>query len=228
MLVHIPQLLNPNQLASVYAHLHAADAPWVDGRATAGHQGAAVKRNQQIDEASPLAHALGDLILGALESNPLFISAVLPNRVYPPLFNRYGEGMHFGTHVDGAVRMLPGTAQKLRTDLSATLFLVPPESYDGGELIIEGNFDSQSIKLNAGDLIVYPATSRHRVTPVTRGERVASFFWIQSMVREDNKREQLFELDRAIQRLTQTGADQESLVRLTNHYHNLLRQWAEI
>jgi PKHD-type hydroxylase len=228
MLVHIPRLLSPEQLASVCMRLHAPDAPWVDGRVTAGHQGVQVKKNQQIDEASALARNLGDLILGELERHPLFISAVLPHRVYPPMFNRYSEGMHFGTHVDGAVRLIPGTGEKLRTDLSATLFLVAPESYEGGELLIEGSFDSQTVKLAAGDMLVYPATSRHRVMPVTRGMRVASFFWIQSMVSDDAKREQLFELDRAIQRLTQTGADADALVKLTGLYHNLLRRWTDM
>jgi PKHD-type hydroxylase len=228
MLLHIPQLLTTEQVELVCAHLNADDAPWVDGRVTAGHQGAPVKRNQQISETSALAHSLGDLILGTLESNPLFISAALPNRVYPPLFNRYSENMYFGTHVDGAVRMIPVSADKLRTDLSATLFLVPPDTYDGGELIIESNAGNRSIKLAAGDLIVYPATTRHRVTPVTRGVRMASFFWIQSMVRDEIKREQLFDLDNTIQRLTSTGADQEALVHLTSHYHNLLRQWADL
>jgi PKHD-type hydroxylase len=200
----------------------------VDGRVTAGHQGAPVKKNQQIDEASPMARELGGLVITELERNPLFISAVLPHRVYPPMFNRYGEGMHFGTHVDGAVRMIPGAGQKLRTDLSATLFLAPPESYEGGELIIESSFGAETVKLAAGDMIVYTSTSRHRVTKVTRGARVACVFWIQSLIRDDLQREQLFELDRTIQRLTEIGADPDSLVRLAGHYHSLLRMWTEI
>jgi PKHD-type hydroxylase len=175
-----------------------------------------------------MARELGQLVIAQLERNALFISAVLPNRVYPPMFNRYGPGMQFGTHVDGTVRMVPGSPHKLRTDLSATLFIAPPESYEGGELIVENAFGQQGAKLAAGDLIVYSSTSRHRVTPVTRGERLAAVFWIQSLIRDDERREQLFELDATIQRLTQTGADQESLVRLAAHYHGLLRAWTEI
>jgi PKHD-type hydroxylase len=228
MLMRIPAVLNADQLTAMRGSLDAQAAPWVDGRVTAGHQGAPVKKNQQIDEASPMARELGGLIITELERNAHFISAVLPHRVYPPMFNRYAEGMHFGTHVDGAVRMIPGTGQKLRTDLSATLFLAPPDSYEGGELIIETAFGAETIKLAAGDLIVYTSTSRHRVTPVTRGTRLACVFWIQSLIRDDLKREQLFELDRTIQRLTEIGSDPDSLVRLTGHYHSLLRMWTEI
>jgi PKHD-type hydroxylase len=227
MVIHIPKVLGEAQLLTVRAALGTDNAPWVDGRVTAGHQGVAVKKNRQLDEASPLARELGALLLSELERNALFISAVLPDRVYPPMFNRYSDGMHFGSHVDGAVRMIPGSPQKLRTDLSATLFLTPPESYDGGELVIENDFGSQSTKLAAGDMAVYPATSRHRVTAVTRGERMAGVFWVQSLVRGEFERLQLFELDHTIQQLTQTGADSASLVRLTAHYHSLLRLWAE-
>jgi PKHD-type hydroxylase len=227
MFARIPKLLSGAQVADVCRALDAADAPWVDGRVTAGHQGAPVKRNLQIDEASPLARELGQTVLAELERNPLFISAVLPHRVYPPMFNRYGEGMHFGTHVDGAVRMIPGSGHKLRTDLSATLFLAAPESYDGGELIIENDFGGETVKLAAGDAVVYTSTSRHRVTPVTRGVRTACVFWIQSLIRDDAKRELLFELDRTIQRLTETSANPESLVRLAGQYHTLLRLWTE-
>jgi PKHD-type hydroxylase len=227
MLARVPKLLSGAQVADLRRALEAADAPWVDGRVTAGHQGAPVKKNSQIDEASPLARELGQLVLAELERNPLFISAVLPHRVYPPMFNRYGEGMHFGTHVDGAVRMIPGSGHKLRTDLSATLFLSAPESYDGGELIIENDFGSETAKLAAGDAVVYTSTSRHRVTPVTRGVRTACVFWIQSLIRDDAKRELLFELDRTIQRLTETSANPESLVRLAGQYHTLLRLWTE-
>jgi PKHD-type hydroxylase len=227
MLARIPKLLSSTQVADLRRALEAPDAPWVDGRVTAGHQGAPVKKNSQIDEASPLARDLGQLVLAELERNPLFISAVLPHRVYPPMFNRYGEGMHFGTHVDGAVRMIPGSSHKLRTDLSATLFLTAPESYDGGELIIENDFGGETAKLAAGDAVVYTSTSRHRVTPVTRGGRIACVFWIQSLIRDDAKRELLFELDRTIQRLTETSADPESLVRLAGQYHTLLRLWTE-
>jgi PKHD-type hydroxylase len=228
MFVRIQKFLDEEQLATVRASLNAENAGWVDGRVTAGHQGAPVKNNLQLDEASPLARELGSFILAQLERNALFISAVLPNKVYPPMFNRYGAGMHFGTHVDGTVRMFPGSAQKLRTDLSATVFLAAPESYDGGELIVESDFGSQSAKLPAGDMIVYSSTSRHRVKEITRGIRLASVFWIQSLIRDDAQRAQLFELDGTIQRLTQTRADADSLVRLTAHYHGLLRAWTEI
>ena len=227
MFLRIAKALSDEQLATVRASLNGDTAPWVDGRATAGHQGAQVKNNRQLDEASPMARELGNFVLTQLERNPLFISAVLPNKVYPPMFNRYGAGMHFGTHVDGSVRMIPGSPQKLRTDLSATLFLAAPESYEGGELVIESDFGLQSAKLSAGDLLVYSSTLRHRVNAVTRGERLASVFWVQSLIRDDAQRTQLFELDGTIQRLTQTGADPESLVRLTAHYHGLLKSWSE-
>jgi PKHD-type hydroxylase len=228
MFLRVPNLLNEEQLATVRASLNSEQAPWVDGRVTAGHQGAPVKNNQQLDEASPMARELGNFILSQLERNALFISAVLPNKVYPPMINRYGEGMHFGTHVDGTVRMIPGSVQKLRTDLSATLFLSAQQAYDGGELVVESDFGSRSAKLAAGDMIVYSSTARHRVNPVTRGQRLASVFWIQSLIRDDAQRAQLFELDGTIQRLTQSGADSDSLVRLTAHYHGLLRAWTEI
>jgi PKHD-type hydroxylase len=227
MLIHIPQVLNDEQVRFVRARLDAAGDAWVDGRATAGHQGARVKHNQQLNEASPLAHELGDLILAALERHPLFISATLPSIVYPPLFNRYEEGMTFGNHVDGAVRLLPGTGRKIRTDVSATLFLASPDEYDGGELLIDDTYGAQSVKLPAGDMIVYPATSLHRVNPVTRGMRLASFFWVQSMVRDDGDRALLFDLDSAIQRLNASGADEPARIQLTGCYHNLLRKWAE-
>ena len=228
MFLRIPKVLNEEQLATVRASLNGEAAPWVDGRATAGFQGAAVKSNEQLDEASPMARELGNFILSQLERNALFISAVLPNKVYPPMFNRYAEGMQFGTHVDGTVRMIPGSHQKLRTDLSATLFLSAQQDYGGGELIVESDFGSRSAKLAAGDMIVYSSTSRHRVNEVTRGRRLASVFWIQSLIRDDAQRTQLFELDGTIQRLTSTGADSDSLVRLTAHYHGLLRAWTEI
>jgi PKHD-type hydroxylase len=227
MILHIPKLLREEQLAGVRAALEGPSAPWVDGRVTAGHQGALVKRNQQLDEASPQARELGLLVLGELERNALFVSSALPYRVFPPMFNRYGEGMEFGMHVDGAIRVIRATGQHMRTDLSATLFLAPPESYDGGELIVDSDFGAQGVKLAAGDLAVYTASSRHRVTAVTRGLRLACVFWVQSLVRDDFKRAQLFELDRTIQQLTQSGADSEALVRLAAHYHGLLRLWAE-
>jgi PKHD-type hydroxylase len=227
MFLRVPRVLNREQLAGIQAVLDAEDAPWVDGRVTAGHQGAQVKNNQQIDEASGVARSLGRVILSQLERNPVFVSATLPNQVYPPVFNRYGPGMYFGTHVDGAVRNLPGTGRKLRTDLSATLFLAPPDAYEGGELLIDDHAGHQAFKLDAGDMIVYPTTATHRVTPVTLGMRIASVFWIQSLVRDEAKRQQLFELDGTVQRLTESGADADSLVRLAGHYHNLLRLWTD-
>jgi PKHD-type hydroxylase len=228
MLLRIPKLLSEDQLVAVRRSLEEPTAPWVDGRVTAGHQGAQVKKNQQIEESSALARDLGQRVVTELERNALFISAVLPHRVYPPVFNRYGEGMQFGTHVDGSVRMIPGTGQKLRTDLSATVFLSAPESYEGGELVIETDLSSETAKLAAGDVLVYGSGSRHRVNAVTRGVRLAGVFWIQSLIRDDSQREQLFELDRTIQRLTELGSDAESLVRLAGHYHALLRAWSEV
>jgi PKHD-type hydroxylase len=228
MFLPIPAVLNEEQLATVRASLNGEQAPWVDGRVSAGHQGVPVKNNQQLDEASAMAHELGHFVLTQLERHALFISAVLPNKVYPPMFNRYGEGMQFGTHVDGTVRMIPGSGQKLRTDLSATLFLSDSQAYEGGELVVESDFGCRTAKLAAGDMIVYSSTSRHRVNAVTRGRRLASVFWIQSLIRDDAQRAQLFELDGTIQRLTRSGADADSLVRLTAHYHGLLRAWTEI
>jgi PKHD-type hydroxylase len=226
MLLQIPNVLSADQLRFVRERLDTAGDAWVDGRATAGYQGAPVKRNQQIAEHSGVARELGDLILAALERHPLFISAVLPNRVYPPLFNRYEGGMRFGSHVDGAVRLLPGGA-KLRTDVSATLFLCGPDEYDGGELLIEDTYGVHRVKLPAGDMVVYPATSLHEVTPVTRGARIASFFWVQSLVRDDTRRALLFDMDTAIQRLNATDADEAARRSLIGCYHNLLRVWSE-
>jgi PKHD-type hydroxylase len=228
MFLRITNVLSAQPLAAVRKALASDAAPWVDGKTTAGFQGAPVKNNRQLDEGSPLARELGLMIVGELERNALFISAILPNRVYPPMFNRYAEGMAFGTHVDGTVRTVPGSPFKLRTDLSATLFLSPPASYDGGELIVESDFGNQSAKLEAGELLVYSSASRHRVAPVTRGERLACVFWIQSLVRDDDQREKLFELDRTLQTLTRSGADADSLARLSAHYHGLLRMWSEI
>lgn len=224
MLLAIPNVLAAEQLAHCRELL--ARAEWVDGRATAGYQGAQVKRNQQLAETSAVARELGSIVLGAIERNPLFISAALPNRVYPPLFNRYESGMRFGNHVDNAVRLHPADGSKFRTDLSATLFLTAPEDYDGGELLIEDTYGVQQVKLPAGHMVLYPASSLHRVTPVARGARVASFFWIESMVRDDSDRALLFDLDTAIQRLAATGADETARLSVTNCYHNLLRKWA--
>ncbi|MGO4307326.1 Fe2+-dependent dioxygenase [Cupriavidus sp. RAF12] len=227
MLVCIPKVLNAEQLAALVQQLeHAGDA-WVDGRVTAGYSGAPVKFNQQIDERSEVAVQCQHLILAALERNPLFISAALPNIVYPPMFNRYGEGMTFGAHVDGSVRIHPHNGRKLRTDISATLFLSDPASYDGGELQVEDTYGMHSVKLAAGDMVIYPATSLHQVTPITRGTRLASFFWIQSLIRDDGQRALLFDMDNAIQTLNQTNADDRARRSLVGCYHNLLRQWSE-
>lgn len=226
MLVHIPNVLTPKQVRMLRDRLDHADDAWVDGRVTAGYSGAPVKRNQQIAEHTPIARELGDVILSAIERHPLFISAALPNQVYPPLFNRYEGGMTFGSHVDGAVRVLPNGV-KLRTDVSVTLFLSAPDEYDGGELVIEDAYGVQEIKLPAGDMIVYPATSLHQVTPVTRGVRVASFFWVQSLVRSDAQRALLFDMDTAIQRLNASDADAQARRSLVGCYHNLLRIWSE-
>ena len=228
MLVHVPALLDSEQLTHFRKQLDAGNAPWVDGRVTAGHQGVHVKQNQQIAEGSSTAIELGNIVLSALERHPLFISAALPHRVYPPMFNRYQGGMHFGSHVDGSVRLMPGTGDKIRTDLSATLFLAAPNSYDGGELLIEDTYGTQTVKLPAGDMILYPASSLHQVNPVTRGMRMACFFWVQSMIRDDGQRTLLFDLDNAIQRLTATNADEGARVRLTGCYHNLLRMWSDV
>ena len=207
MLIDIPAVLDPDRLQAIRTSLVERDDAWVDGRVTAGHQGGQIKRNLQTDEMNPVARGLGDMIVEALERNPRFISAALPNRVYPPIFNRYEAGMHFGSHVDGAVRIVPSTGAKLRTDLSATLFISDPGSYDGGELLIEDTYGVHGAKLPAGHLIVYPATSLHRVTPVTRGTRLASVMWVQSLVRDDGRRALLFDLDNAIQRLNATQGD---------------------
>jgi PKHD-type hydroxylase len=225
MLLRIPQVLSNDQAARFRAQLEAAE--WVDGNVTSGHQSAQAKRNEQVPEDSPAAREAGAAIAAALERNPLFMSAALPKRVFPPLFNRYRAGMEFGSHVDSAIRVHAPSGMRIRTDLSATLFLTPPEDYDGGELLVEGTYGAQSVKLPAGDLVLYPATSLHRVTPVTRGARVSSFFWLQSMIADDARRTLLFDLDMAIVRLTREAAGNPVLVSLTACYHNLLRMWAE-
>jgi PKHD-type hydroxylase len=227
MLVCIPGVLDPEALAAVRARLDAAGGAWVDGRVTAGHQGAPVKVNQQIDEGSSVAHECQAIVAHALERHPTFISAALPNLLYPPMFNRYSEGMHFGLHVDGGVRIDPRTGRKLRTDLSATLFLSDADSYDGGELQMEDTHGMQTVKLAAGDMVLYPATSLHQVTPITRGVRVACFFWVQSLVRDAGDRALLFDMDNAIQRLNQSGADESARRTLVGTYHNLLRKWSD-
>jgi PKHD-type hydroxylase len=209
------------------SRLDSAGAAWVDGRATAGYQGVPVKSNQQIDEQSQVARECQQIVASALERNPLFISAALPNVLYPPMFNRYGAGMGFGLHVDGSVRLNPRDGSKLRTDVSATLFLSDPGSYDGGELQIEDSYGMHSAKLPAGDMVLYPSTSLHQVTPVTKGVRVACFTWVQSLVRDDAQRAMLFDLDNSIQRLNQTSADEVARRTLVGVYHNLLRQWSD-
>jgi len=226
MLVHIEALVAPVQLATMRRRLDAA--AWGDGRATAGHQSAQVKSNLQLPQDDATARELSEQVLRALERNARFISATLPRHVYPPLFNRYEAGMGFGAHVDNAIRQIPGTPHRLRTDLSATLFLSAPEEYDGGDLVIEDTYGSHSVKIAAGDLMVYPSSSVHRVLTVTRGARTAAFFWIQSMIRDDGDRRLLFDLDTSICELGQVGGPDESLVRLTACYHNLLRRWGEV
>lgn len=228
MMLHIPQVLSREQVASMRRRLDAAD--WVDGRATVGAQGAQVKHNRQLPDGTPLALALGQEVLAALAASPLFFAAALPLRTIPPLFNRYAGGEHYGAHVDGALRQLPATAGGgwLRTDVSSTLFLCDPEDYDGGELVVVDAYGTHEVKLPAGDLILYPSTSVHHVEPVTRGARVCAFFWSQSMVRDDARRAMLLELDQNIQRLRARLGDCEELVGLTGHYHNLLRQWSEV
>jgi PKHD-type hydroxylase len=230
MLLSVPDVLTAAQVQQARQLLDRAD--WVDGRVTAGHQSARAKDNMQLPENSPAAKELGEKMLAALGQHPLFLSAALPLRVFPPLFNRYSGGQSFGTHVDNAIRQIPGTPHRIRTDLSATLFLTAPEEYDGGELCVEDTYGVQRVKLPAGHMVLYPSTSLHHVTPVTRGARISSFFWIQSLVRDDGRRSILFDLDLAIQRLGRDlpgqPAAEQSAVQLTGVYHNLLRQWAEM
>lgn len=226
MLIKIPGVLAQAPLQFIQSRLAHSDA-WTDGRVTAGFQGAPVKANLQLVEQSALARELGDLVLAVLERHPRFISAGLPLRLYPPMFNRYDVGMQFGSHVDGAIRIDPQTGQKLRTDLSATLFLSDPADYDGGELEIVDQYGTHTVKLAAGDMVLYPASSVHRVTPVTRGARLACFFWVQSMVRDDARRALLFDLDQAIQTLHQGGADADACTTLVGTYHNLVRMWGD-
>lgn len=226
MLLQIPNVLTREQVRAMRAAIDAAD--WVDGRATAGSQGAQVKHNRQLPEHSPVALAQGQVILQALAASPLFFTAALPVRTAPPLFNRYAGGETYGLHVDGAMRRAPGPAPWLRTDVSSTLFLCDPEDYDGGDLVVVDTYGEHEVKLPAGDLILYPSTSLHRVEPVTRGERVCSFFWSQSMVRDDARRAMLFEMDQAIQQLRARLGETPETVTLTGHYHNLLRLWAEV
>ena len=226
MLLTIPDLLSKAQVAQCRAALDQAE--WVDGNVTSGPQSALAKNNRQIPEGSPVARQVGDPIQDALGASPLFIAAALPLKVFPPLFNRYNSGQAFGTHVDNAIRHLRGTNFRIRSDLSATLFLSEPEEYDGGELTVEDTYGVQRVKLAAGDLVLYPSTSLHHVTPVTRGARVSSFFWIQSMVRDDGQRTLLFQMDTAIQQLVaELGNTDAKVINLTGVYHNLLRRWAD-
>ncbi|MBX5496200.1 MAG: Fe2+-dependent dioxygenase [Bryobacteraceae bacterium] len=226
MLLQIPDVLSPEEVAECRKALDAAE--WVDGRVTAGYQSAKAKNNEQLPEDHPIARQIGDLILRALERNPMFMAAALPSKVFPPLFNRYRGGQSFGTHVDNAIRQVNGTPHRVRTDLSATLFFADPSEYDGGELVIEDTYGVHTVKLPAGHMVLYPSTSLHHVRPVTRGARVCSFFWIQSMVRDDGKRTLLFDLDLAVQRLSEDVPDHAAIVQLTGVYHNLLRRWAEV
>ncbi len=226
MLLPIPEVLNAGQIAQARRILDQAE--WVDGRVTAGHQSARAKDNLQLPEDHPAARELGEIIMAALGRNALFISAALPLRVFPPLFNRYQGGHSFGTHVDNAIRQVTGTPHRIRTDLSATLFLAEPAEYDGGELVVEDSYGVHNVKLPAGHMILYPSTSLHHVRPITRGVRLASFFWIQSMVRDDGERTLLFDLDMAIQRLGAGLPGEASTIPLTGVYHNLLRRWADV
>ena len=226
MLVHIPDVLTPDQVR--YCRDLMARANWVDGRITAGHQSAQVKRNLQLPENTPEAQELGEIVLDALGRHPLFMSAVLPKKILPPMFNRYdAEGeMNFGSHVDNAIRTVPGTAIRVRTDVSSTLFLSSPDEYDGGDLVVEDTYGTHAVKLPAGDMIVYPGTSLHHVTKVTRGSRIASFFWTESMISDVTRRAMMFDLDMSIIRLNEDHPEHPSVVSLTSLYHNLLRQWA--
>lgn len=226
MLIRVPKVLTKEQVAKCRKAFD--DADWVDGRGTAGPQAATVKQNMQLPENSLSARQLGEMVLEALGRSPLFIAAAVPLRVLPPMFNKYGQGQFFGSHIDGAIRSVPGAGVRIRTDLSVTIFLAEPDEYDGGDLVIEDNYGTQSVKLPAGDMVLYPSTSVHHVTAVTRGYRVASFFWVQSMIREDGPRRMLFDLDQSIQQLTMDrGHEDATVVRLTGLYHNLLRHWAE-
>lgn len=227
MLLCIPNILTPDEVSALRAQLDVAD--WQDGRHTAGPQSSQIKRNAQIPLNSPILPDLQARLIRALTGNPLWMSAVLPVHILPPMFNRYEGGQTFGTHVDNAIRVFPGEGRQIRTDVSCTLFLSDPEEYDGGELLVEGHYGAQSVKLPAGHCVIYPSTSLHQVTPVTRGARVSSFFWVQSMLRDDTRREMLFDLDQTIQSLSaQLGMNNSEVLRLTGIYHNLIRQWAEV
>lgn len=226
MMLAIPGVLQGDTLDHVRVLLRNAE--WIDGNATSGHQSALAKKNRQLPEGSPAAREAGNIILDALGATPLFVAGALPLKVFPPLFNSYRKGDGFGPHVDNAIRIRRGSDFRIRSDLSATLFLTDPADYDGGELVVQDTLGTHAVKLRAGDMILYPASSLHHVTPVTRGERVCSFFWIQSMVRDDGARQTLFDLDSAIQTIAaDRGQDDAAIIRLTGVYHNLLRRWAD-
>jgi PKHD-type hydroxylase len=225
MLLRLPDILSAEQVATCRTEL--AGAEWVDGRVTAGHQATHVKRNAQVPQRHPVALRLGEMVVMTLERSPAFQSAALPLKVFPPMFSLYAEGQAFGTHFDTAIRQVPGTPHRVRTDLSATLFLTDPDDYGGGELVVEDTFGTHAVKLPAGSMVLYPGGSLHHVAPVTWGQRVAAVFWIQSMIRDDGRRALLYDLDTAIQQLTPAGPPDPALVRLTGVYHNLLRQWAD-
>jgi PKHD-type hydroxylase len=225
MVLTIPKLLTPAQIAECLKVLGTAE--WVDGKATAGYLSSRAKDNEQVPEGHPVARRLGNLILDELDKSQLFIAAALPHRVLPPLFNRYTDGQSYGGHIDGAVRPVAGTPYRIRTDLSATLFLTEPEEYEGGELVIGEGDEEKWVKLPAGDMVLYGGGAVHRVMPVSKGVRMAAFFWVQSMVRDETRRAILFDLDNALQQLGRTGADHDACVRLAGVYHNLLRQWAD-
>ena len=228
MLIALPAVLSKEQAAAMRRQIEEAD--WEDGKGTAGRQSALSKRNRQLPQDSGAAQHSGAAILAALESNALFVSAALPRTIFPPLFNRYdaSSGDRFGDHVDNAIRFLPDGSGRIRTDLSATLFLSEPAEYDGGELIVEDSYGSHQVKLPAGDMILYPATSLHRVEPVTDGTRFASFFWIESMIRDDGQRTLLLDMDAAVRTLAgEVGDDHAAVISLTGTYHNLLRRWAD-
>jgi PKHD-type hydroxylase len=224
MLLHIPQVLSAQEVAEFRRRLDRAD--WTDGRETVGHQGKKVKRNQQLPDTSPVKEELGRAVLAALRRSPMFLAAALPRKILPPRFNRHAEGGQYGFHIDGAVMTL-GEGDQLRSDVSCTLFLNDPSEYDGGRLIISGTYGDHAVVHPAGDAIIYPSSSLHRVEPVTRGARIASFFWVQSLIRDDRQRRMLFELDTSIQKLTLDGADEDAVLQLTSIYHNLLRLWSE-
>jgi PKHD-type hydroxylase len=226
MLLTVPDLFSPEQVSQIRQKLDSAE--WVDGRVTAGHQSMLAKDNMQIPEGHPVAKEIGELILHTLSQNLLFVSGALPMKVFPPLFNRYSGGQSFGTHVDNAIRHVKGTSHRVRSDLSATLFFSNPDEYEGGELIIEDTYGIHSVKLPAGHMVVYPSSSLHNVRPITLGARVSSFFWIQSMVRDDSARTLLFDLDNVIQQISAGDVNSPNAVKLTGIYHNLLRRWAEV